>query len=245
MIDPRLLDLFIGSVLSIIAGLPIFIGALIASKKLFHRALVEQEFRHGVTAFGGGALVSAICFVLLPQSIDVSHPALVLASFASGGIVFMAADMCLAKMKSNSSLLVATMLDFVPEAMVLGVLFSSSDNPISSAIFITAVICAQNLPEGYSAFQEVELKTKGEGSKKSLLMFLGISLLGPLFFFIGYTVLADWGVGLSIMTAFCAGGILYLVFEDIAPAAAMKNSWLPPLGAVLGFMVGLAGHLLV
>ncbi len=42
---------------------------------------------------------------------------------------------------------------------------------------------------------------------------------------------------------FSAGGILYLMFEDIAPEVPLANTYLPPLGAVLGFALGLAGDL--
>jgi|TARA_B110000037_G_scaffold222744_1_gene299239 ZIP family zinc transporter len=38
---------------------------------------------------------------------------------------------------------------------------------------------------------------------------------------------------------FAAGGILYVVFQDIAPQAKLKKHWLPSLGAVLGFALGL------
>jgi ZIP family zinc transporter len=43
---------------------------------------------------------------------------------------------------------------------------------------------------------------------------------------------------------FAAGGILYLIFEDIAPQAALRNRHAPPLGAVAGFLLGLAGQLM-
>ena len=42
-----------------------------------------------------------------------------------------------------------------------------------------------------------------------------------------------------------AGVIVYLIFQDIAPQAKLRNRWAPPLGAVLGFALGLAGHLLI
>lgn len=41
------------------------------------------------------------------------------------------------------------------------------------------------------------------------------------------------------------GGILYLVFQNIAPQARMRRHWTPPLGAVLGFAVGLLGEQLL
>ena len=44
---------------------------------------------------------------------------------------------------------------------------------------------------------------------------------------------------------FAAGGILYVVFQDIAPQAKLERHWSPPLGAVAGFLLGLIGQLLV
>jgi ZIP family zinc transporter len=45
--------------------------------------------------------------------------------------------------------------------------------------------------------------------------------------------------------AFSAGGILFLVFNDVAPLAHREGHWAPTLGAIAGFMVGLAGQRLV
>ncbi len=45
----------------------------------------------------------------------------------------------------------------------------------------------------------------------------------------------------ATIMAFAAGGILYLVFQDIAPQARMRRHWTPALGAVLGFVVGMLG----
>ena len=48
---------------------------------------------------------------------------------------------------------------------------------------------------------------------------------------------------LGAVMLFSAGGILYLIFEDVAPQVPLQHAWAPPMGAVLGFMLGLAGHL--
>jgi ZIP family zinc transporter len=44
---------------------------------------------------------------------------------------------------------------------------------------------------------------------------------------------------------FAAGGILYLVFQDIAPQVKLERHWSPPLGAVIGFALGLLGTMLL
>jgi ZIP family zinc transporter len=44
---------------------------------------------------------------------------------------------------------------------------------------------------------------------------------------------------------FASGGILYLIFQDIAPQSTMRRHWTPPLGAVLGFVAGILGKKLL
>jgi ZIP family zinc transporter len=40
-----------------------------------------------------------------------------------------------------------------------------------------------------------------------------------------------------------AGGILFLAIADIVPKVPLRNRHAPPLGAVAGFLLALAGHL--
>lgn len=61
---------------------------------------------------------------------------------------------------------------------------------------------------------------------------------------IGHVALADGPAALGAVMMFAAGGITYLIFEDIAPQVRLERTWLPPLGAILGFALGLGGHLL-
>jgi zinc transporter ZupT len=44
---------------------------------------------------------------------------------------------------------------------------------------------------------------------------------------------------------FAAGGILYVIFQDIAPQSKLKKHWAPPLGAVAGFLLGVLGKVAV
>lgn len=244
MLDLSINTIILGIALSFMAGLSITLGAYFARKKLFHKVWIEKEFGHGITAFGGGALISAIAFVLIPESIENQSSASVLVTFALGGMSFMAVDMLLARSKSNLSQFFAMMLDFIPEAIVLGVVIAETTGSMTQAIFIACVIAAQNFPEGYSAYKEMSNGEK-DSDRRLIRDFVIIGLTGPFFLLLGTEVFIDWPIVLAMIMTFCAGGILYLVFEDIAPRVAMKKHWLPPLGAVLGFMVGLAGFLFV
>lgn len=79
-------------VLTLIAGLAIPIGASIASVERIRPRWLENEVRHGVMAFGGGALLSAVALVLVPEGVSHLSWYAVAACFSAGGIVFMALD---------------------------------------------------------------------------------------------------------------------------------------------------------
>ena len=73
----------------------------------------------------------------------------------------------------------------------------------------------------------------------------GASVLGPVAALIGHLFLrGQQGLTASIMV-FAAGGILYLIFDDIAPQAKSKRHGGPALGAVLGFALGMLGKTLL
>jgi ZIP family zinc transporter len=58
----------------------------------------------------------------------------------------------------------------------------------------------------------------------------------------GAAALADQPAALAMLMTFGAGGILYLVFNDVAPQVPLKNYFLPPMGALLGFVIGMIGY---
>ena len=62
-----------------------------------------------------------------------------------------------------------------------------------------------------------------------------LTLLGPLAGLSAYVFLADLPAVLGAIMLSSAGGIVYLMFQDIAPQAHLNRHWAPPLGAVLGF----------
>ncbi|QBS11218.1 ZIP family metal transporter [Legionella israelensis] len=227
-----------GVLLSLIAGLAITAGAWLASLRLFKSVWVQEEFRHTITAFGGGALVSAIAFVLIPEGARQQSSFSTILTFFAGGLVFMFIDRLLAEAKNPMAQFIAMMLDFIPEAIVLGAILTED---IRKAVFITCVIAAQNLPEGYAAYIEMQ---ENRRKKESLWKFFFVGITGPIYILLGSKLFVPYPHGiLSAIMTFCSGGILYLVFEDIAPRSVMNKHWLPPFGAVAGFTVGLAGYL--
>ncbi|MEX3016659.1 ZIP family metal transporter [Gymnodinialimonas hymeniacidonis] len=230
-----------GLLLATFAGLSIPLGAALSRVPTLLPGWSTEEYRHGVTAFGGGALASAICFVLVPEAADRLPAALLVALFIAGGLLFRLIDAALEKRGGAGSMFMAMLLDYLPEALALGAILMI--NP-AAALLTAALIFLQNVPEGFSAWREMEHAHTIPTSRLWLLFALTVPL-GPLCAWIGRDILAEANLMLGSILALAGGGILYLLFEDIAPEAQIKGSTRPALGAVLGFALGLAGHLAI
>jgi len=223
-----------------VAGLTIPLGALLAQQNLIRSAWVASEVRHGILAFGAGALLAAIALVLVPAGVEsLSVPVLSIAFFG-GGLAFAWLDLVLSRRKSTLSQVIAMLTDFLPECLALGALFLTD---LAEARLLAVLIAVQNLPESFSAYHEME--SAKPAPRRILLLFILLAPLGPLATYTGLTVLADSPQVVAIIMTFAGGGILYLMFQDIAPNVALKNSWLPPMGALVGFFVGVLGTILI
>lgn len=226
---------------SLLAGAMIPLGGYLARIEHIQRAWLEEELRHSVVAFGGGALVAAVALVLVPQGTLHLPPLLAVACLIGGGLLFGLLDQAISRSAGNRGQFLAMVSDFVPEAVALGALFAVGS---PSAPLMALLIALQNLPEGFNAFREAGPKTD-DAARKLLLLFCALALLGPASALLGHLVLVEFPMFLGAMMVTAAGGILYLIFQDIAPQAPLERAWAPPLGAVAGFGLGLLGHLLI
>ncbi|CAB0150758.1 hypothetical protein PSI9734_01199 [Pseudidiomarina piscicola] len=234
-------DIVVVIIFSLCAGLAMPVGALFARFDQLHPAWLKSEWRHFIVAFGGGALISAIALVLVPDG-SANLPILPAALlFLGGGVAFFLLDIQLAKSKSSAGQMVAMLSDFLPEVIALGAAFATGQN---TGILLAVLIVLQNLPEGFNALEEIAEHSR-YSANKIVALFAAMALLGPLGGLAGYFWLADSPMILGGIMLFASGGILYLVFEDIAPQAKLTNAWMPALGAVLGFLLGLIGHMLI
>lgn len=233
--------LFTAMLYSLIGGITIPIGGFLARVEHIHQRWLQREFRHFVLAFGAGALLAAVALVLVPEGISALTPTLATLAFGCGGLVFFAFRRWLSQHGGAGAMLVALVLDFVPEALAMGAMFTSH---AATALLLAVMIALQNLPESFNAFREIR-QGSGMDSTRILIFFALVSLLGPLSAWVGFTFLAANPALLGAIMLFAAGGILYLIFQDIAPKVPLENDWAPPLGVVLGFMLGLLGQMVI
>ena len=201
---------------------------------------MENELRHFVIAFGGGVLLAAVALLLLPEGIEyLRSPAAVLGAFLGGGLAFMWLERRLAARRQSSPQFLAMLLDYVPESLALGGAFAAGSE---AAPLLAVLVGVQNLPEGFNAFRE-RLAAPGARPGRLLAHMCLLVPIGPLLAAAGWLFLADPLAAVGAVMLFASGGILYLIFQDIAPQAQLRNHWFPPLGAVSGFALGLLGVL--
>ncbi|MQX36749.1 divalent cation transporter [Roseospira navarrensis] len=227
---------------ALLAGLAILAGAGLARYERLLPGWLDTELRHAVNALVGGVLLAAVALVLVPHGTDVLSPLWVVVGLTGGGLLFLVIDRALAATGAQLSVLMAMLLDFVPEAMALGALLATG---APEALLLAILIGVQNLPEGFTSFRELTTGKHRTSQRAGLALMAGCALLGPLAALGGLLWLADRPQTLGAITLVASGGILYLTFQDIAPAARLRRAWAPPLGAVLGFQIGVIGQMLV
>jgi ZIP family zinc transporter len=223
-----------------LAGIAAFAGGVIAHLEGTAETRTKREWIHAVVAFGGGILVAAVAFSLAPEGIELLSTPVLIATFSLGGVAFCALDADLTKRGGSKAQFLAMLMDFVPEAIALGALFARDHE---AAILLALYIGAQNLPEGFNAFRE--LLAGNRDVRGALWALFVVSFLGPIAACAGHFLLQDHLALTAGIMSFASGGILYLVFQDIAPKATMRRHWTPALGAVLGFLFGMVGKQLL
>ncbi|MDC7224846.1 MAG: hypothetical protein PQJ60_13955 [Spirochaetales bacterium] len=218
------------------AGLPIFLGALISLLFNHRKSLLKDTVNHGIVAFGGGALLSAIAFVLIPTAVGDFSISVMSLIFIGGTFSFMGLDLLCSRIGGSLAQVLSMMMDFIPEALALGASFSYNHN---LGLLIAIFIGLQNLPEGYNSFIELNDRMK---RGKALMILFCLSFVGIFSALTGEFFLENSPKLVDGIMLFSGGGILYLIFQDIAPLSKEEGQWLPATGASLGFLLGMIGE---
>ncbi|GAC16226.1 ZIP family metal transporter [Aliiglaciecola lipolytica] len=225
-----------------LAGSCILIGGILASFEHIRPRWFEREVRHFVIAFGGGILLGAVSVVLVPEGIKNMDDSLFsIPIMLLGGATFLLVERWLGLKKHDSPQLLGMMLDYVPEALALGGLVALGS---PAAPLLALFIGLQNLPEGFNSYREIN-RNNGHKASKTLLTMSALIPLGPIAGVVGYLYLSSYEWLLGAIMLFASGGILYIIFQDIAPQSRLAKHWGPPLGAVFGFCLALFSEMLV
>lgn len=221
------------------SGATVFLGGSLSSlfEKHYRNGILKEEIIHTSVAFGGGIIIAAASFVLVPKGMDTLPLIPMVILFLTGAIIFFYLDRYIEKKGGTISQLLAMLMDFVPEAIALGAVFAVDHN---LGLLLAIFIGLQNLPESFNSY--LDLRNSGYTSRKCLFILFFLSFPGIFAAMLGYLFLSNLPQLTASLMLFSSGGILYLIFQDIAPMSKLQKSWFPALGVSFGFLVGMIGE---
>jgi ZIP family zinc transporter len=197
-----------------------------------------------VMGFGAGALLSAIAYELIPES-AIGGGGMAVA-FCLGAFTFFGADWLIdhrggsdrkditgEQVGSGPAILIGTLLDNVPESMILGMGLARG-GAINIAFLIAVFV--SNLPEGVAG--TVNLEAAGHSRRSIFWMWTVLVIISALCAGLGYMIIR-WlpGVDGRIAQAFAAGAMLTMLADAMMPEAFEHGGKLVGIVTVMGFLV--------
>ena len=227
---------------SFFSGITVFFGGVFSwvFQQHFEDGPLKNTIIHSSISFGGGIIIAAVALVLVPEGMKVYPVFPMSALFFAGGLFFCCLDRFIELRGGTLAQLMAMLMDFVPEAIALGAMFGTNHN---LGFLLALFIGLQNFPEAFNSY--IELVKSGFTVFKTLSVLFFLSFSGIFASLVGYWFLSDHLQITAGLMLFSSGGILYLIFQDIAPSAKLENEWSPALGVNIGFLVGMIGHKLL
>jgi zinc transporter, ZIP family len=229
-----------------LVGVTLLAGALAAAQ-----LRLPARVASGLTAFGGGLLLSAVALELVPEADAAAGTVVTAAGLAAGTAVFVAADAWLHRDPGMSamrraaqqaragrmtpmpraaegrSLAAGLVIDGVPESVALGLMVASGNIGLA----LVAGVLLGNLVEAYGAARLI-----GAGAAR---LFAGIGLALAACTALGATLLAGAGSGLvGGAQAVAAGAVLAVVSVTIVPETFRDIARRVAVALIAGFVGG-------
>jgi ZIP family zinc transporter len=231
-------------------------GTLLIGMVLAYRNLVGQRATGLIMAFGAGAIISAAAYQLVLGSVAKEAGRLipVALGIAAGALTFYFADRWVDHMGgadrmdfdgaqaggSGTGILLGSLLDGVPESLVLGM--SLVHSPQVSLAFIFAVAIG-NVPQGLGG--TAGMLTAGWPRRRITYLWLAVCGLSILAAVLGYAEASLFGgVTGAVADAFAAGALLVMLTDSMIPEAFEHGGRETGLSLVLGFSAAVALTLL-
>jgi ZIP family zinc transporter len=131
------------------------------------------------------------------------------------------------------ALVLGTVLDGLPESIVLGLSFSPG---AGVGLAVLVAIAVSNVPEGLSATRD--LREGGLPIARVLALWLLVAAASGVAAALGFGVLGPMGSGVTVaLQAFAAGAIVAMLAESMIPEAHESGGRAVGLATALGFAV--------
>jgi ZIP family zinc transporter len=229
---------------------------LLIGMYMAYRNLVNDRWTGLIMAFGAGAIISAATYQLILGAVSEEKGKywLIGLGIALGALTFYFADRWVDKLGgenrmdmeggqssgSGVGILLGSLLDGVPESLVLGL--SLVHSPQVSLAFVFAVAIS-NIPQGLGGTAGM---LKGGWEKKKItrlwLAVCGLSILAAVLGY-GLATLIPGANG-AIVDSFAAGALLVMLTDSMIPESFEHGGRETGLFLVIGFSVAVAMMLL-
>jgi zinc transporter, ZIP family len=199
-------------------------------------------------AFGAGTLISAVAYELVPS--ERGFPIGVAVTLGIGAVVFYVVDAVVDGMGgagrksigavatpdtpagSGSAIAIGTLLDGIPESVVLGIGLSMGGSV--SVAFLVAVFVS-NLPEAIGGSDA--LRAAGRSPSRILWLWIAILVASALAAAGGYVLASAFSLSGELVQAFAAGAMITMVADTMLPEAFAKGGKQAGLMTALGFTI--------
>ena len=237
-------------------SVPLLVGALAAAV-----LPLWERFATTLTTIGGGILIGALAFDLVPEAEEHAGAGLTAAGLCAGTLLFLGIDWLLARgdehrelrraMQAGASrgrltgeggeeaagrgksIALGIFIDGVPETAALGITIAEGEIGLA----LLAGIVVSNLTESYGASEAIV--TAGYSTRFPIALFAGIGLALLVAIVIGATLLAgtsDTVIGTA--EAVAGGAIFATVLVAIIPHAFAEVTRWAAVAAVAGLVAG-------
>lgn len=230
-----------------------FLWGLLATSSLILGGIIATRFSIGkrtlgvIMAFGAGTLISAVSYELVFEAVRLAKgtgfPAF---GLFAGAFTFYFSDMLIQKLGARkhadidashqSSLVIpmvlAIILDGVPESIVIGLGIFEGGGTVSLAMLVAVFI--SNLPEAIAG--TTGMKAGGWKKNKIFFLWLFIAFICAVSTVAGYSLFNNtskqW---LSFIQAFAGGAILIMLANSMIPESYEHAGKLAGIFTILGF----------
>jgi zinc transporter, ZIP family len=221
-----------------LAAASLLVGYLLANRGLSNRTIGM------IMGIGGGALLSAIAYELVPES-AIAGRGMALA-FALGALAFFVGDWLVDRQGgadrkditgeqsgSGAAIFIGTLLDNIPESLILGIGLALGG--AVNVAFLTAVFIS-NLPEGVAG--SLNLAAAGYSRQRIFWMWSLLVLVSAASAGVGYALVNRIPALNGILAqAFAAGAMLTMLADAMMPEAYEHGGRLVGLFTVMGFLI--------
>lgn len=226
-------------------------SALIIGASLGYWLTISQRWVAAVMAFGSGVLISALSFDLMDEAYKSGGFDSTSGGFLAGAIVYTVINILLAKKGakhrkrsgnkqpsetedsgSGMAIAVGSLLDGIPESIVIGVSMIKGGNV---SIVAVVAIFLSNIPEGLSSASG--MKHAQRSSRYIFSIWIGIAIICGIASALGYAVFQHFNSDvIAATTAVAAGAILAMLSDTMIPEAFEFAHNYAGLITVIGFL---------